>query len=117
MNPQRIKAYLRKDGWLLAVMALAALLCLALGAMEERAPAQTQDEQRLERVLSAMAGAGSVSVAIHYDGDALPCGAVIVAQGAQDAAVRIRLSGAVTTLLGLEADRVAVYPSETGGSP
>lgn len=117
MNPERIKSYLRKDGWLLAVMALAAVLCLTLGVMEESVPAQTEDEQRLERVLSAMAGAGNVDVAIHYDGDAIPCGAVIVADGAQDAAVRIRLSGAVTTLMGLEADRVAVYPRETGGSP
>jgi len=117
MNPQRMQAWLRKDGWLLAIMALAAVLCLALGAMEEASPVQTEDEQRLSRVLSAMVGAGDVDVAIHYDGNAVPCGAVIVADGAQDAAVRIRLSGAVTTLMGLEADRVAVYPRETGGSP
>lgn len=117
MNPEKVKAYLRRDGWLLAVMALAAVLCLALGAMEESPATQTADEQRLARVLCAMEGAGHVDVAVQYDSDAVPCGAVIVADGAKDAAVRIRLSGAVTTLMGLDADRVAVYPRETGGSP
>lgn len=117
MNTDKLRAYLRRDGWLLAVMALCVVLCLSLSMMESSAPIQTEDESRLTRVLSAMDGAGAVDVAIHYDSDALPCGAVIVADGAVDAAVRIRICSAVTTLMGLDANRVAVYPRETGGSP
>ena len=108
---QKLRDYLHRDGWLVAAMLLVVILCLALGAMESRQASQTDDEARLSRVLSAMAGAGTVDVAVYYDG-AVPCGAVVVADGASDAAVRIRLAGAVTTLLGLDASRVAVYERE-----
>ena len=106
----KLRDYLRRDGWLVAVLAFVVTLCLALGATDTKA-AQTTDEARLSRVLSAMAGAGTVDVAVYYD-DAIPCGAVVVADGAGDAAVRIRLAGAVSTLLGLDASRVAVYQRE-----
>lgn len=107
----KLRDYLRRDGWLVAALALVIVLCLALGAADGSRAAQTSEEARLSRVLSAMAGAGAVDVAVYYD-DAVPCGAVIVADGAGDAAVRIRLAGAVTTLLGLDASRVAVYERE-----
>lgn len=108
---QRLRDYLRRDGWLVAALLLVVALCLSLGASEGSRAAQTADEARLSRILSAMVGAGTVDVAIYYD-DAAPCGAVVVADGARDAAVRIRLTGAVTTLLGLDASRVAVYERE-----
>lgn len=117
MNPDKLRAYLRRDGWLLAIMALAAVLCLSLSSLEGASSAQSQDEIRLSRVLGAISGAGEVEVAVYVDDDALPCGAVIVADGARDPAVQIRLCSAVTTLLGIEADRVAVYPRATGGTP
>lgn len=117
MNFQRWHAYLKRDGWLLAALAIAVALCFGLGAIESAAPAQSDDEARLARVLSSMNGAGLVDVMIYYGDDALPCGAVVVAGGAGDAAVRIRLAGAVTTLLGLDADRIAVYEREGGASP
>lgn len=110
---QKLRDYLRKDGWLAAALLLLVALCLAMGASEKRDATQTADEARLSRVLSLMSGAGTVDVAVYYD-DAIPCGAVIVADGAGDAAVRIRLTGAVTTLLGLDASRVAVYEREGG---
>lgn len=108
---QRLREYLRRDGWLVAALAFVVVLCLALGVADSSQPAQTSDEARLSRVLSAMAGAGTVDVAVYYD-DTAPCGAVVVADGAGDAAVRIRLASAVTTLLGLDANRVAVYERE-----
>lgn len=107
----KLREYLHKDGWLLGALAAVVALCLMLGAAESNKVAQTSDEARLSRVLSAMAGAGTVDVAVYYD-DTIPCGAVVVADGAGDAAVRIRLAGAVTTLLGLDAGRVAVYERE-----
>lgn len=110
MTP-KLKTYLRKDGWLVAALALVVALCLMLGASEGTRATQTADEARLCRVLSVMAGAGAVDVAIYYDG-AVPCGAVVVADGAGNAAVRIQLAGAVTTLLGLDLNRVAIYERE-----
>lgn len=110
MNPSRIAAYLRKDGWLLAALALCVGLCLALGA---GGSATETDESRITRVLSGIEGAGQVDIAVYYE-EAVPCGAVLVAQGAGDVAVQLRLISAVSALLGVEPDRVAVYPREGG---
>ena len=105
---ERLSAYLKKDGWIFAVLLLCAVLCLFLGAGEEEA---TTEESRISRVLSAIDGAGTVDVAVYYE-DALPCGAVIVADGAGEVAVQLRLLSAVTTLLGIEQNRVAIYERE-----
>ena len=104
---ERLSAYLKKDGWIFAVLLLCAVLCLYLGAGEEA----TTEESRISRVLSAIDGAGTVDVAVYYE-DALPCGAVIVADGAGEVAVQLRLLSAVTTLLGIEQNRVAIYERE-----
>ena len=104
----RSLAYLKKDGWIWAALLLCAALCLMLGAQREAA---STEESRLSRVLSAIDGAGTVEVAVYYE-DSLPCGAVIVAEGASDVAVQLRLVSAVTTLLGVEQGRVAVYQKE-----
>lgn len=106
----RLKERLHKDGWLLLALVAAILLCLALGAMETSTASQTDQESRLSRVLSAMSGAGQVEVAVFYQEESsLPCGAVVVAQGADDVAVRLQLSRAVCTLLGLEPAQVEVF--------
>lgn len=104
-------AYLKKDGWILAALVLCVVMCLILGTRQESA---STEEGRLSRVLSAIDGAGNVEVAVYYE-ESLPCGAVVVAQGAEDIAVQLRLISAVTTLLGIDQSRVAVYDRE--GSP
>ena len=104
----KLSLWLKKDGWLLAALAFCAMLCLLLGAQEDVA---STEESRISRVLSAIQGAGDVEVAMYYE-DAAPCGAVIVAQGANDIAVQLRLVSAVTTLLGIDHSRVAIYPKE-----
>ena len=104
----RFAAYLKKDGWIIAAVMLCAGLCLALGAQGEAA---STEEGRISRVLSAIEGAGAVEVAVHYE-DSLPCSAVVVAQGAGDVAVQLRLASAVTTLLGIDQNRVAIYERE-----
>lgn len=113
MNTARLREYLKKDGWLLAALSLCVALCLLLGQSES---ASDPEEQRINRVLSAMEGAGEVEVAVYYE-DALPCGAVVVAEGASSIAVQLRLANAVSTLLGLDPARVAVYPREGGTHP
>lgn len=104
----RWMAYLKKDGWILAALLLCVGFCLLLGAQESSA---STEESRISRVLSAIDGAGKVEVAVYYE-ESVPCGAVVVAQGASDVAVQLRLVSAVTTLLGIEQERVAVYERE-----
>jgi hypothetical protein len=92
-------------------IAAAVAACLLLGMVESAAPARTEEEARLARVLSAMEGAGQVEVAVFYDGGepALPCGVVVVADGAHDVAVRLQLSRAVETLLGVTPSQVDIF--------
>lgn len=105
----RLKERLRKDSWLILALALCIFLCLALG-LAEGSSTQTEEESRLSRVLSAMSGAGQVEVAVFYQEEsAVPCGAVVVAQGADDVGVRLQLTRAVCTLLGLESSQVEVF--------
>ena len=105
--------------WILA--AAAALLMLMLLGTEETGAA-SQQEKRIAEVLSAMAGAGRVEVALYYaqpETDAFsssasgsPTGALIVAEGAGDIAVRLNLIRAVRTLLGLPEAAVDVFEME-----
>lgn len=104
----RFAAYLKKDGWILAALLFCVALCLMLGA---QGSSTSSEESRISRVLSAIEGAGTVEVAVYYE-DSLPCGAVVVAEGAGDVAVQLRLTSAVTTLLGIGQDRVAIYERE-----
>ncbi len=108
-----LRELLRRDGWLYAAIALCVVLALSVSAISGSSP---DEETRIARVLSEIAGAGSVSVTI-YTEDSQPCGAVVVASGAEDIAVRLRLQEAVTTLLGLDSSRVAVYPRKGGNAP
>lgn len=104
----RFSAYLKKDGWILAALIFCVMLCLLLGTQGEAASAE---ENRISRVLSAIEGAGEVEVAVYYE-ESVPCGAVVVAEGAGDIAVQLRLLSAITTLLGINQDRVAIYERE-----
>ena len=104
----RWTAYLKKDGWILAALLFCVALCLLLGT---QGSSDASGESRIRQVLSAIDGAGSVDVAVYYE-ESIPCGAVIVADGAGDVAVQLRLVSAVTRLLGIDQGRVAVYERE-----
>ena len=106
------------------VLLAAALLLCWLAAASQRTGALPL-ETRLARTLSCMEGAGRVEVTIRtrevasYGGvfgtsvsESVPCGAVVVAQGAQDPLVEMELRQAVCALLGLPASSVSVV---TGG--
>lgn len=104
----RIASYLKKDGWILAAL----LFCVALTLLLDRQEAAAStEESRISQVLSAIHGAGEVEVAVYYE-EAVPCGAVVVASGAGDVGVQLRLISAVTTLLGIDQSRVAVFERE-----
>lgn len=121
MQWQTFRERFRKDGWLMIALAAAVIACLLLGMAENASTGATEEEARLSRVLSAIEGAGQVEVAVFYDESAqngektasAPVGAVVVAQGADDVAVRIRLIRAVTTLTGLDNAKVEVFRGES----
>lgn len=110
MNLNRILPLLKKEGWLLAALLVCVALCLAMGAA---GGTEETDDSRISRVLSEIAGAGQVEVAVYREED-VPCGAVVVAEGAGDIAVQLRLNAAVSALLGLDPSRIAVYPRQGG---
>ena len=104
----------------LALLA-AAILLLCSGMLKgESRDTQTQLEERISRTLSQVAGAGSVRVVIQTQAavqkqsgmyetvQERPCGAVAVAQGADDPLVRLELQEALCTLLGLPASAVSI---------
>ncbi|MEG0740738.1 MAG: hypothetical protein RR367_05690 [Clostridia bacterium] len=100
-------------------VALAVLLFAQTGGDKGTA---SQEERRMAEVLSAMAGAGKVEVALFYEKgqkDAFgasasekPMGAVVVAEGAGDMSVRLSLIRAVRTLLSLPEAAVDVFVME-----
>ena len=105
--------------WLLVLLCCAAaLVLLPLG--EKSTAGMTEEEQRVSATLSKIAGAGDVRVSIYYaqeasafgGGSRTPVGAVIVAEGAGDIAVRLDLLRAAETLLGLDANQVDVFLME-----
>ena len=111
-----------KGSWSKLWIFAAAALLLALMLMEtDGGGTASQQEQRIAEVLSAMAGAGRVEVALFYakqetgtfaaTGDT-PTGALVVAEGAGDMAVRLNLIRAVRTLLGLSENAVDVFVME-----
>ena len=107
--------------WLLLIAACA--LALLLPGSSQRKVGMTEEEQRYSATLSRIAGAGEVRISIAYaqsassfgSGNRQPTGAVIVAQGAGNVAVRLELLRAAEALLGLSAQEVEVFAME--GSP
>lgn len=120
---------------LLAVLVLAgsALLPQTDGSTLQSARTETHAdtlEARLGEVLSQITGAGRVEVAIQYAqavsaqeswlstqrtqarGD--PVAVIVVAEGADDVAVRLQLAHAVETLLQLDAANVEVFEMRKG---
>lgn len=124
----RLRAALALPG---AKVLLVALLLLLLAA-GLRGGTDASLETRIARTLSAMDGAGEVSVVIRMreattgggsgsllaaggGAEAVPCGAVAVAEGADDPLVRMQLTQALCALLGLQASAVSVVSASGGG--
>jgi len=106
--------------WIILASA-AVLLVLMLAQPAENSTASVQ-EKRIAEVLETIAGAGRVEVALYFaasETDAFsqtraapPTGALVVAEGAGDMAVRLNLIRAVRTLLGLPENAVDVFVME-----
>ena len=112
---QQIRRWLRRDGWLLAALAAAVLLCLLTDSDSNTNAPMTDAEIRAAQIFSAIEGAGKVDVAVYYpanDESGIPCGAVIVADGADDIAVRLRLSQAASSLFGIDTSEIGIFKRE-----
>lgn len=105
--------------WIIAA-AIGTLLALFILNTGETSTA-SQQEKRIAEVLSNIAGAGRVEVVLYTSAqssgsfssaEAVPTGALIVAEGAEDMAVRLNLIRAVRTLLGLPETAVDVFAME-----
>lgn len=104
-----------------AAFLLAALLLAFFLMAGEPGNGDTALEERISQTLSQMEGAGRVDVTIHtrrimqqsgsfgaQDAQEIPCGAVAVAQGADDPVVAMALREALCALLGLSASSVSI---------
>ena len=104
------------------VLAAAAVLLALLMLDTGETSGASQQEKRLAEVLGTIEGAGRVEVALFYarpeteafavSSSGGPTGALVVAEGAGDMAVRLNLVRAVRTLLGLPESAVDVFVME-----
>ncbi|MBR6809101.1 MAG: hypothetical protein IKM64_02370 [Clostridia bacterium] len=105
----------------MTLMIALVLLCLFLYfSPAESAGGMTDAEKRISRTLSMIKGAGKCSVSIWYQQEnspfssdtGQPSGVLILSPGARDMTVRLQLTQAASTLLGIEESRVAIYQME-----
>ena len=104
-----------------ALIVLALVMLLGM-SFTQKGNSATALERRTEQTLAAISGAGSVQVVIRMREatgqttglsaasarESVPCGAIAVAQGANDPWVQIQLQEALCALLGLPASAVSV---------
>ena len=95
----------------MAVIAAALLVFTGSSGMNK----STTLESRMERVLSSIDGAGRVSVLINESEEGEVKGVLVVAEGAGELAVRMRLLGAVKATLGTDASRIEIIEMEGSG--
>lgn len=76
------------------------------------ASTMTEQEQRLSSILSRIEGAGSVETMITTQSDGEIVGVLIIAQGAKDISVRLRLLDAASTALGVSKQVINVYSKD-----
>lgn len=106
----------------IVVLAAAALILFYFSSDSSTSAGADSDEQRLARVLSQIEGAGAVEVFLSYEEETQSVyafssqtssprvkGVIIVAEGAGDARVNLRLATAARTALGVDASCISVF--------
>lgn len=98
---------LKSARWI-EVLLLSVFLCVLLIIMlEGRTASSDSDEVRMARILSAIAGAGEVTVMLGGEDQ----GALVLAEGAGDISVMLSLQRAVQTLTGLPIEKIEIVQS------
>ena len=78
---------------------------------EEISTVMGEEEIRLSKVLSSIEGAGQVEVMIVRE-DGVVTGVLVVAEGAKDIGVMLKLLDATSTVMGVDKSVVEVYQME-----
>ena len=78
---------------------------------EEVSTVMDEEETRLSKVLSSIEGAGQVEVMIVRE-DGVITGVLVVAEGAKDIGVMLKLLDATSTVMGVDKSVVEVYQME-----
>lgn len=78
---------------------------------EEVSTVMDAEETRLSKVLSSIEGAGQVEVMIVRE-DGVVTGVLVVAEGAKDIGVMLKLLDATSTVMGVDKSVVEVYQME-----
>ena len=78
---------------------------------EEVSAVMDEEETRLSKVLSSIEGAGQVEVMIVRE-DGVVTGVLVVAEGAKDIGVMLKLLDATSTVMGVDKSVVEVYQME-----
>lgn len=97
-------------GWAL-IGALLFLCLLLVLTRQEEGNVKTDMEIRMERVMKKVEGAGSTYVMINEEGGQVK-GVLIVCEGADDIAVRLRVQDAARALLDIPNEKIHVMPME-----
>lgn len=97
----------RNIEWILAAMAIVLLLLTYWNGNSSTGIVQTEQEQRLAAILTRIEGVGDVEVMISEEEQK---GVLVVAEGANNLGVCLRLQYAIQTLLGTEAIRIEIVP-------
>ena len=79
--------------------------------IEEVSAVMDEEETRLSKVLSSIEGAGQVEVMIVRE-DGVVTGVLVVAEGAKDIGVMLKLLDATSTVMGVDKSVVEVYQME-----
>ena len=109
---KRLKGARRLEIFIIvAAVAAAALISMKTPDIESVSPM----EARMERVLSAIDGAGRVSVLINENEEGSILGVLVVADGAGDLTVRMRLMSAVKATLGADMSQIEIVEMEGSG--
>ena len=109
---KRLKGARRLEIFIIvAAVAAAALISMKTPGSESVSPM----EARMERVLSAIDGAGRVNVLINENEEGSILGVLVVADGAGDMTVRMRLMSAVKATLGADMSQIEIVEMEGSG--
>lgn len=113
MNAGTLRALARKYRWALAVVLLGVLLMLlpsgTNGAHTVKEGAAESISAQMETALAAVEGVGRMCLVLSAEpGNGRWTGALVVCEGADSAAVRLRLTTALSALTGLSSDKIAI---------
>lgn len=101
----------RKLEWVLALILVAIAVVILLEQGISPGSVASEDELRLERLLSQIDGTGQVSVLLSgKEGEYNGC--VVIAEGADDVRIFLKLQRAIQTAMNIPAENIEIIATE-----